>query len=286
MPVTKFRIICSNNNKIINQNNDIITLVELEKNINEKRILHTNLLNQLQELKIKINEVLLKNSISKLLIYGIFSEVNKRKIEFLKEEKENILKNISENFVEIFYELDEKNKSLFTGLDNAENEILACKEIRNIDVNPYNKTYKEIVCKWSRDNYSFVKCNFDCLYFGDTNDKLIYFFPSFFLIDDGVENSDIHLYHLNDSSLRYETEEIEEYGYVPSDAKKIDETWMYQTKIGEKDLRYNNNRKIPVIEYAAIHLKINKIIEEKYRVSNLSKAKNFVETYNNYVGKN
>jgi len=278
-----FKIICNGETKIISQKNEKINLEILENYLNEKRREYDNLVTQLQELKLKINKIQINVTISKILIFGLFSKSKKNEIEILKNEKENILNKISECFIQIFYEFDEKTAALYNKFIESKDEILSSKEIRNIVLNPYNKTHKEIVCKWTSDEYSFLKCNFDCLYFGDTNDKFIYLFPSFFLLDDGIEKSEIRLYNLKDSVISFETEDVEEYGYAPSDAKKIDECWMYQTKHGERDLRYNNNRKIPVIEYGAIHIKINNIVKEKFRVSNLSKAENFVKSLNNFI---
>jgi hypothetical protein len=70
--------------------------------------------------------------------------------------------------------------------------------------------------------------------------------------------------------------------HVPSDARQIDQTWRYVRKDGGPDLRFNNNRRIPVMQYGAVSLTSSKGLNILLNVSSLETAAAFVNCLGEY----
>lgn len=66
---------------------------------------------------------------------------------------------------------------------------------------------------------------------------------------------------------------------VPGDAHQIGQTWRYVRKDGGPDLRFNNNRRIPVLQYGAIEFTSSKGLNILLNVSSLEKATAFVTCF-------
>ncbi len=72
-----------------------------------------------------------------------------------------------------------------------------------------------------------------------------------------------------DLNLQYRPTRFIEDDHVPSDARQIDETWRYVRKDGGPDLRFNNNRRIPVMQYGALALTSSKGLNILLNVSSV-----------------
>jgi hypothetical protein len=68
---------------------------------------------------------------------------------------------------------------------------------------------------------------------------------------------------------------IEE-GRVPDDARQVDHTWRHVRKDGGPDRRFNNNFRIPVMEYGSISLTSSKGLNILLNVSNVDASAGFV----------
>jgi hypothetical protein len=69
---------------------------------------------------------------------------------------------------------------------------------------------------------------------------------------------------------------------VPSDAQVVDQTWRYVNRNGGPDRRFNNNRQIPIVLYAELHLTSPRGLNIVVESSNLDKAtalKDAIERY-------
>ncbi len=74
-----------------------------------------------------------------------------------------------------------------------------------------------------------------------------------------------------------------EHERVPRDSEVVDYTWQYVRKDGGPDLRFANNRRIPVVQYGHIELSSSPVLSLELHVSNLAHAQRFAGALEMYV---
>lgn len=172
--------------------------------------------------------------------------------------------------VTLFYEFDDgKDKHLFYDeILSALNKIAECKRIWSLISSQYlDNTYSSKInagasnlvnrdialCKVGR--IPWVKTNISVPYI-KTTAKTLYFVPDGILVYDtkGVA-------YVEYQNLDFDTDTtsfIEE--YPPSDAQIIDYTWQYANVKGGPDLRFKNNRRIPICSYGELKIRTDKML--------------------------
>lgn len=75
---------------------------------------------------------------------------------------------------------------------------------------------------------------------------------------------------------------IEDEG-VPQDSQIVDYTWRYVRKDGGPDMRFRDNRQIPVAQYGYIKLSSQTGLDLHFHVSNLSYAQQFTQAISDYI---
>jgi len=70
---------------------------------------------------------------------------------------------------------------------------------------------------------------------------------------------------------------------VPGDSQIVDYTWRYVRKDGGPDLRFRNNRQIPIAQYGYIELSSQSSLDLHFHVSNLSYAQQFTQALSDYI---
>jgi|SRR5579862_1160721 len=66
---------------------------------------------------------------------------------------------------------------------------------------------------------------------------------------------------------------------VPSDSRQVDSTWRFVNKNGGPDRRFNNNRQIPILQYAEITLRTVAGLQVILQTSNVEKAQAFAAQF-------
>jgi len=69
---------------------------------------------------------------------------------------------------------------------------------------------------------------------------------------------------------------------VPSDSHIVDNTWQYVRKDGGPDLRFKNNRQLPIVQYGYVEISSSTGLRLRFYVSNLKYANQFTQTLVNY----
>ncbi len=69
---------------------------------------------------------------------------------------------------------------------------------------------------------------------------------------------------------------------VPSDSRVVDTTWQYIRKDGGPDLRFKNNRQLPVVQYGYFEISSSTGLHLRFYVSNLEYAKQFAQVLTGY----
>jgi hypothetical protein len=95
---------------------------------------------------------------------------------------------------------------------------------------------------------------------------LAFFYPGFILVADH-EDRDFALIDLTDLKIKAEQNRFTETGTVPRDATQVDVTWAKANKNGSRDLRFRNNRQLPVMGYGELHLMTDGGFNEAFMAS-------------------
>uniref|UniRef100_A0A832H5V6 DUF4236 domain-containing protein n=1 Tax=Oscillatoriales cyanobacterium SpSt-402 TaxID=2282168 RepID=A0A832H5V6_9CYAN len=108
----------------------------------------------------------------------------------------------------------------------------------------------------------------------------LYFFPDqVFVFQNGkygaVDYTSLNVYG---SPTRF----IEDEG-VPRDSQIVDYTWRYVRKDGGPDMRFRDNRQIPIAQYAYIELSSQTGLNLHFHVSNLAYAQQFTNALLDYI---
>lgn len=72
---------------------------------------------------------------------------------------------------------------------------------------------------------------------------------------------------------------------VPPDSRVVDTAWQYVRRDGGPDLRFKNNRQLPVVQYGYVEIFSSTGLQLRFHVSNTEYAKQFTQallSYSNY----
>lgn len=189
--------------------------------------------------------------------------------------------------IEIYYELDNTASEIYNNFLQGFEEFLAVRRHWQIDLTTkiangkYHGGAKNLINRIPITQiYSHKLPN---RYF-NTNAKIpcislkkldLYFFPErLILIKENKVAATMYM-NLQIASNYSQTIEQEQ---VPSDAKVIEYTWKYVNKSGDRDLRFNNNKRLPICSYSDYHFQSQTGINEIISTSKLGGMDLFVNT--------
>ncbi len=109
----------------------------------------------------------------------------------------------------------------------------------------------------------------------------IFLYPAFILYF--VSPTNFALLEYKDLMLRFDLNGFIEEEQIPKDSKVIGETWAKANKDGSPDRRFNNNYRIPVVQYGTISITSGTGMNEEYMVSNVARSQAFVSSWNSFV---
>lgn len=109
--------------------------------------------------------------------------------------------------------------------------------------------------------------------------QTLYFFPDRVLIYDGKRAGGIGYDGLRITSL---DKRFIENDAVPSDSTVIGSTWRYTNKSGGPDMRYKDNRRIPILLYCEVDFNSDSGINERIQLSRPSAANGLIEQFEVY----
>lgn len=161
--------------------------------------------------------------------------------------------------LEIYYTLENDLGTLHQKFLNYFAEFSSCQriwqklhEVHGVD-RKYNAGASQLVSRAgiraisaNRLPSRFLKTNVPVPYIGLRNTD-IYFFPERIILKRGRTFG--ASFYKNIQITKDDVRFVEE-GNVPSDSKIIDYAWKFSNKSGGPDMRFSNNRKIPICEYS------------------------------------
>ena len=249
------------------------------------------LIKELSEVKKTVNSK--KNILTflKLIIIGFFLSSLKKEIEELNDYIVIIESNLQKCKVLVDCQFDTENKKNYNNLIQHFNSLSKSKKIWDITSQTWNDGTRDrshatsLIDRresfFNIDSLDLIETNASMMFFKNKNGNDFYIGPSF-LISYGGAN-DIKIVDIDDVSVEFGSTNFIETSAVPSDAKILSYTWKYMNKNGGPDKRYNDNYKIPLVNYAELEFKSNKIkLLEKYQISNIDLTKKFVAIFKEY----
>lgn len=194
--------------------------------------------------------------------------------------------------VVIVYNIDDDMQNELQSFYDSFKEMNRCSQKWQIVETRYNEDYKRnagVSNVITRKNISineklpsFIKTNVMVPCIKLVNGSLC-FLPDKLLIIKGKEVG--ALSYGNVCVKRYD-EKFVETATRPSDAKILEYTWKYVNKSGERDRRYSENPKIPVVNYSHIDLSSENGLNEKMMFSKSGIGEKFVLEIQKLKGNN
>ena len=102
-----------------------------------------------------------------------------------------------------------------------------------------------------------------------------YFYPGFVLVVNAAK-SDFAIIDLKDLDAVHSETHFTEVGSVPTDSMMIGKTWAKSNKNGTRDLRFKDNRELPVMRYGEMSLSAAGGLNEAFMFSNSDACSRFV----------
>jgi hypothetical protein len=277
--------------KTDNQNYKSSSIGDFVKALQECYKQKNTLSKELYEVKKTVNAKRNVLFFLKLIIIGFILSSLKKEIDKLNEYIINIESNLQKCKVLVDYNFDTENKKKYNNLIQHFNSLSKSKKIWDITSQTWNDGTKDrshatsLIDRresfFNIDSLDLIETNASMMFFKNKNGNDFYIGPSF-LISFGGAN-DIKIVDIDDVSVEFGSTNFIETSAVPSDAKILSYTWKYMNKNGGPDKRYNDNYKIPLVNYAELEFKSNKIkLLEKYQISNIELTKKFVAIFKEY----
>lgn len=117
-----------------------------------------------------------------------------------------------------------------------------------------DKTVERKKCKVSKNAPFPFKANIPIVSIEGGKETLL-FLPDKLIVIQGYK---IGALNYSDISMNFYLTRFVESGNVPKDSKVVDYTWEYINKSGEPDLRYKDNRQLPICMYGELDLSSSK----------------------------
>lgn len=181
-----------------------------------------------------------------------------------------------------------KQRETFMKLSSAFDELRSCDKIWLILSQTDNSKYRSLVSLYlTRRDVRFTTENFNnvrtmyALYVPTFNagDYYYFFYPKFIIKAKAKKTADFNLFPISEIILKYESHKFTEdpdSADLPKDSRIISYTYEKSNVDGTPDLRFKNNKKLPIYQYGGINIDAFKL---KYMFSNAEKAKAFNDSF-------
>ena len=181
-----------------------------------------------------------------------------------------------------------KQRETFMKLSSAFDELCSCDKIWQIVSTTDNTEYRSQVSyslnrrtvRFSKEMFNDVRTK-DIVYVPTFNAGDFYYFlyPNFIVRAKARNTTEFELFPISEVVLKYEShsfKEDPESSLLPNDSRILTYTYEKANMDGTPDLRFKDNRTIPIYEYGGINIETLKL---KYMFSNARKAKAFTDTF-------
>jgi len=282
------------NNSTINSINTNTThhltspsLLDLKDTFHECYSERAELATEIKKVKLRLFFFELLNTVSILIIIGIFIKWFKKNVLETKNYINDLKYQYENCVIAIDINISQNIESHFTILSNRYRELCTCAKIW--DLISYTSQSQKVtrssaeaaverrVIAFSPYNINIIKSKFQPLHFTNANGGDIFIYPGFVYYYENektfalIDFKDINFTIINQQF-------IEEEG-VPADAMIVKQVWAKSNADGSPDRRFKNNYQIPVCQYGRIDFMTSSGLNESYMFSDYNKARDFAQAF-------
>ena len=185
-------------------------------------------------------------------------------------------------------ELTDKQRDTYMNLSSAFGELCNCDKIWLIVSQAEHSDYRSLVSisltrkdiRLTTENFNNVRTK-DALYVPTLNAGYYYYFfyPQYIVRAKSKQTTEFDLFPLSEVILKYESHKFTEdpdSTELPKDSRIISYTYEKTNVDGTPDLRFKDNKKLPIYQYGGISIGA---FELKYMFSNAEKAIAFINSF-------
>lgn len=193
---------------------------------------------------------------------------------------ENVKAQLEGCFVEVDFNLGPQARASYAALVAAFERVTSCHRIwdvtsrAGVDRVTARTTASTALTRepvtFDKVEPELVRTEFRALRLGNANGRPLQIYPGFFMMRE--QNGDFALIEFDEVDCRYGPSNFIEEEAAPADSTQVGATWKYANKNGSRDMRFNNNYQIPVMQYGAFALSSGKGLAEAYMVSDFDKG--------------
>jgi hypothetical protein len=197
---------------------------------------------------------------------------------------------IDRSMIALRIELDTAVRDAFEALHRAFDRLMVCKGIWDITSridgvgygSPIEKEVERTQVYFTKKVHDLIETEYPPLHLENANGADIYLYPAFCVLR--ASETRYAVIDLRDVRMTYEEVDFFELSsHVPGDAEQLYTTWQYTTADGSPDWRFGDNREVPVLAYANLHLTSDSGLNELFMCSNRKSARAFYDAFTRYV---
>lgn len=225
--------------------------------------------------RLRLAEAVIVRLITKRWIPGLVDAANSA-----HDAHEDVKAQLDGCFVEVDFNLGPQARASYANLVTAFERITSCRRIwdvtsrAGVDRVAARTTASTALTRepvtFEKVEPELVRTEFKALRLGNANGRPLQIYPGFFMMRE--PNGDFALIEFDEVDCRYGPSNFIEEEAVPADATQVGATWKYANKNGSRDMRFNNNYQIPVMQYGAFALSSQTGLAEAYMVSDFDKG--------------
>jgi Bacterial SH3 domain len=193
-------------------------------------------------------------------------------------------------YAQLSFELKSELRSAWDLLVKAHDELRRCERLWDITASFANDRVKMRTAAYESverlpvlldavvSDDDLITSAYNAIRFGNANGSALNLYPGICFIRSAL--GDFALVDMLDIEVSFKSVPFIETEQVPNDSKVIRYAWSKSNKDGTRDLRFANNRQIPVALYGELTIKSRSGLNELYLFSNPTVAAGFADAFN------
>ncbi len=225
--------------------------------------------------RLRLAEAVIVRLVTKRWVPGLVDAANAA-----HDAHEDVKAQLDGCFVEVDFNLGPQARASYANLVTAFERVASCRRIwdvtsrAGVDRVAARTTASTALTRepvtFEKVEPELVRTEFKALRLGNANGRPLQIYPGFFMMRE--PSGDFALIEFDEVDCRYGPSNFIEEESAPADATQIGATWKYANKNGSRDMRFNNNYQIPVMQYGAFALSSQTGLAEAYMVSDFDKG--------------
>jgi hypothetical protein len=230
------------------------------------------------------------NTLSKILIFGWFTDGPQRWMEKQEERYSELMQEYEACKIELGMEGEQEILRAFESLKQAFMNLSQCAAIWDLSHNTTLVSHSfsaddvaninRIPVKLSVSTMDTLRADTGALKFENADGGDFYLYPPLLVMAHSIRN--FALIGYSDLKLSWDEYQFLETGHVPHDTEILHFVWFRANKDGSPDRRFRDNFQIPVCRYGKLTFEGKNGLKEIYLFSNLARSYAFFQAFTHY----